>query len=218
MRLPRVLVAGGIAAVSLLFAVGAWMAVPTTAPAQPTRALYALLPTIVPSTEPVPASVLDAAGAATPTRRPELLAPVERILIPAIYVDAPIVEMNVTPEGALDVPKSPHLVAWYRFTGKPGMGGNAVMSGHVDYAGFGPAVFADLADLSAGDQLEVILLDGNAIRYSVLSLQSYRVADVPMAELLAHTEDEVLTLITCGGVFLDGHYTHRLVVRAIVVD
>jgi hypothetical protein len=81
------------------------------------------------SDEPLdrPASVL-AATSEQPRRietgPAEFIAPVERIAIPSIGVGAQIVEMGLTPAGALDVPNSPDLVAWYGFTGKPGMGGN----------------------------------------------------------------------------------------------
>ena len=63
------------------------------------------------------------------------------ISVPAMHVEgAPVVPMGVR-NGYMDLPYSAYQVAWYDFTAKPGMGGNAVMSAHVDYIRIGPAVF-----------------------------------------------------------------------------
>ncbi len=155
---------------------------------------------------------------ATPTPTPEStlsLAPVSKIRMPSIDVDARIVPLGILPTGYMDVPKSPELVGWYNFTGKPGLGGNAVLSGHVDYVGVGPAVFWDLKELQAGDTIEIELTDGTAITYEVTAALDAAVDDLDMESILAQTESESLTLITCSGSFVGGGYTNRLVVRAV---
>jgi LPXTG-site transpeptidase (sortase) family protein len=141
-------------------------------------------------------------------------APVQRLLIPSIGVDAPIVSMGLTADGALAAPNGPTDVAWYPFTAKPGMGGNAVFSGHVDYIHYGPAVFWDLRKLKAGDTIDVRLTDGTVLQYTVTASKLYPVDQVPMQDVLAQTSTESITLITCGGVFESGEYTDRLVLRA----
>jgi LPXTG-site transpeptidase (sortase) family protein len=78
----------------------------------------------------------------------------------------------------------------------------------------GPAVFWKLKDLEPGDLVEVQLRDGTVIRYEVTASHSYAVAEMPMAEILAPTAVESVTLITCTGTFSGGEYSHRLVVRA----
>jgi sortase A len=169
-----------------------------------------------------PPSVLAAVGESATTiaeaTSVPLTAPVERIVIAGIDVDARVVEKGITPDGALDVPDSPELVAWYGFTGKPGSGGNAVMSAHLDYHNYGPAVFWNLKRLLPGDRIEIALEDGGRVAYAVTAAEVYPVRDVPMRDVLQWTERESLTLITCAGSFIAGEYTHRLVVRAVRVE
>ena len=164
--------------------------------------------------EPTVASVL---SETPPDSGPPLYtAALKRLRIGAIDVDAEIITMGLRPDGVMDSPNAPEPVAWYDFTSKPGLGGNAVMSGHVDFINYGPAVFYDLRNLKDGDVMEVDLEDGTVIRYAVVAVQSYAVDDVPMEDVLAQTSVDTLTLITCTGEFGNGSYSHRLVVRATV--
>ena len=140
---------------------------------------------------------------------------VARIRITRIGVDASVVTMGLLPDGTMESPPKPELVAWYGFTTKPGMGGNAVLSGHLDYRNYGPAVFANLKKLVAGDVIEIVLADGTVIKYEVTGVKQYPVELVPMREVLAQTADESLTLITCGGAFGGVSYSDRLVLRAV---
>ena len=82
---------------------------------------------------------------------PPVAAPPLRIVIPSIGVDAPITDKGVGADGVMEPPDGPEDVAWYGFTAFPGSGSNAVFSAHVDYHGYGPAVFADLKKLEEGD-------------------------------------------------------------------
>lgn len=150
----------------------------------------------------------------TPVTSP---APPVRLRIPSIGVDAPVVRLGILPSGVMDSPATPTDVGWYDFTGKPGAGGNAVLSGHVDFYGYGPAVFWRLRELQRGDRIEVELLDGLRIEYEVTATTLTPVEELRMDAILAPTARETVTLITCGGTFADGSYSHRLVVRAVRV-
>ncbi|MFN8638696.1 MAG: class F sortase [Dehalococcoidia bacterium] len=148
--------------------------------------------------------------------RPQLFAaPVLSISIPAINIVAPLVPMGVRPDNYMDLPNSPHDVAWYQFTSKPGMGGNAVFSAHVDYINYGPAVFWNLGKLQAGDTIMVRLRDGALINYVVSSTSKLPVEQLDVAAEIAPTTQESITLITCSGEFALGNYSHRVVVRAV---
>jgi LPXTG-site transpeptidase (sortase) family protein len=116
----------------------------------------------------------------------------------------------------MDVPDGPEDVAWYNFTARPGMGGNAVISGHLDYHNYGAAVFWRLKELREGDMVEVRLADGSVLRYRVSLKLSYDARTAPVPEIVGPTSKEVVTLITCGGTFDSGSrdYSNRLVVRA----
>jgi len=145
-----------------------------------------------------------------------VVAPPLRIVIPSIGVDAPITDKGVGADGMMEPPDGPEDVAWYGFTAFPGGGSNAVFSAHVDYHGYGPAVFADLKKLEKGDLVEVHTADGTVYRYEVTLSLSYPAETAPAEDIVGPTSREVITLITCAGSFDQAtrRYSHRLVVRA----
>ena len=55
------------------------------------------------------------------------------LVIPDAKVDATIVTMGIDENGVMQSPHNAYDVAWYDFSARPGFGGNAVFSGHVDY-------------------------------------------------------------------------------------
>ena len=139
-----------------------------------------------------------------------------RLVIPRIGIDAPVTVRGVEPSGLMQNPNGPEDVAWYDFTARPGQGGNAVFSGHLDYRDYGPAVFARLGDLREGDTVEVRLEDGTIHRYVVMVSVLYPADSAPSQEIVGPTGREMVTLITCGGTWQGRPqgYSHRLVVRA----
>jgi LPXTG-site transpeptidase (sortase) family protein len=152
-----------------------------------------------------------AGGTATPSS-----APLQRIVIPRIGVDAPITVKGMGADGVMEAPDGPEDVAWYGFSARPGSGGNAVFSAHLDYHNYGPAVFAGLNELENGDLVEVYLVDGVVYHYEVVLSLSYPAETAPSEDIVGPTSREVITLITCAGSFdqTSRQYSHRLVVRA----
>jgi LPXTG-site transpeptidase (sortase) family protein len=150
---------------------------------------------------------------------PDALPPA-RILLPKLGVDAPIVLLGVLPNGAMDAPSKPLDVAWYTFSAKPGQPGNVVMSGHVDFVNYGPAVFARLDEMSLGDEVAVQLENGATLKYLVQSVDEYVEAEAPVQKIVGPTPNEAITLITCSGSFdaRSRTYDKRLVVRAARVE
>jgi LPXTG-site transpeptidase (sortase) family protein len=143
-------------------------------------------------------------------------APIARLLIPVVGIDAPVVIRGVDAGGVMESPDNAFDTAWYDFSAKPGYGGNAVFSGHVDYINVGKAVFWDLKDLNEGDEIQVRLDDGTVYRYSVSSRQLYDAATAPVDQIVGATPTETVTLITCSGTFNSAthQYDKRLVIRA----
>ncbi len=145
-------------------------------------------------------------------------APISRISIPRFEVDAPIVVRGVDAGGVMETPDGPTDVAWYDFSARPGFGSNAVFSAHVDYINYGPAVFWNLKDLEEGDLVEVALTDGTVYKYAIVGRQqvSAGVTGEELGRIIGTTEQEIITLITCGGSFDPnvGQYDQRVVVRA----
>jgi LPXTG-site transpeptidase (sortase) family protein len=138
------------------------------------------------------------------------------IAIPSIDVDAPISVKGMAPGGVMQPPNGPEDIAWYDFTARPGSGGNAVFSAHVDYHDYGPAVFARLKDIEKGDAVEVRLADATVYRYRVVLSVTYPADTAPVDYIIGATSRETITLITCTGSFdaASRQYSHRLIVRA----
>ena len=154
-------------------------------------------------------------------------APVARLIIEKIGVDAPVITLGVDENFIPEVPDNPNDVAWYNWSALPGHGSNAVLAGHFDWTVNGQpviGVFYSLADLSVGDLIEVKLEDGTDYKYSVVGNLAVANDDSAAMDMMAPTPSDMVTLITCGGVWtpdpnnpLGGEYTHRQVVRAELI-
>ena len=142
-------------------------------------------------------------------------APIARMMIPELGVDAPIQVKGIDGNNVMEAPDGPENVAWYDFTRHPGLGGNAVFSGHVDYINYGPAVFANVHQLEPEDVIDVRLQDGTRYRYRVFAKEQVT-ANSDVSGIVGPTDDEIVTLITCIGSFdtSSGQYSHRLIVKA----
>jgi LPXTG-site transpeptidase (sortase) family protein len=173
--------------------------------------------------------VPDPIGTATSTvpTSPGSSAPVARLIIDKIGVDAPVVTMGVDENGIPQVPDNPYDVVWYNFSSEPGTGSNAVFAGHVDWTVNDQpviGVFYYLRDLEVGDIVEVKLEDGTDYKYSVIGNQAIPDEDPQALQKMAATPADMITLITCGGIWtsdpsdpLGGRYDHRQVVRAELI-
>jgi hypothetical protein len=144
------------------------------------------------------------------------------ISIPDASVDAEV-ERNQIVDGVMLDPSGPWVVSWYQETGELGEVDNSVMSGHVDYWDFGPAVFWTVADLPEGAEITVQGENGASYTYAVEWIKTYDVAGLTeeaMNEIVGPPDYRALTLITCGGDFdYDrGEYLSRTVIRARLVE
>jgi LPXTG-site transpeptidase (sortase) family protein len=161
-----------------------------------------------------------AVAAPTETASPTPVADIERLIIPAISVDAPVTPKAVDRDGQMPSPDGPQDVIWYDFSalpglgGRPGAGGNTILAGHVDYHGYGPAVFWDLRNVKQGDEITVRLRDGNEYKYITRSNRIVDPAAASFNEIVASTTEESLTVITCAGDFDPA--THNYDMRRVV--
>lgn len=145
-----------------------------------------------------------------------------RLVIPKIGLDAPFSVKVMGEDGRMAPPDGPEDVAYYDFCawpglgGVPGLGGNAIFSGHVDYRDYGPAVLWDLRDLVFGDIIEVHLNDGTVLQYAVQWNKSATPEALNWSNVVVSTAQESITIITCTGVFDSGvrQYDRRLVTWA----
>jgi sortase A len=120
-----------------------------------------------------------------------------RIVIPAIGVDAPVVEGDGWEE--LKMGAGHHIGS-----ANPGERSNMVISGHDDVYG---EIFRNLEDLNIGD--EVIVYAGDTPYHYVAV--GKRIVEPDEVSLLEPTPNATVTLITCYPYLID---THRLVVIA----
>ena len=148
--------------------------------------------------EEIPAHLRDRMGAVTPlpvpTPGPEHAT---RIQIPAIGVDAPVVEGDDWE--ALKQGAGHHIGS-----ADPGEQGNCVISAHNDIFG---EIFRRLSDASLGDEA-VVHTVSRVYRYVVT--QS-RIIEPEEVSVMSPTSGPVLTLISCHPYGVD---THRIVVTA----
>jgi LPXTG-site transpeptidase (sortase) family protein len=117
---------------------------------------------------------------------------IARLVVPALSIDAPMVVLGVDSDGVMEAPSGPADIGWYNFSGLPEQGRNIVMSGHVDYHNYGPAVFWRLRDAKAGEVVQLLLEDESVVTYKVVSTIDYDARSAPVQEIIGST-DETLT-------------------------
>ncbi|KPI15725.1 peptidase C60 sortase A and B [Actinobacteria bacterium OK074] len=126
--------------------------------------------------------------------------PPDRIRIPAIRVNAPLMGLALTPSGSLDVPPAgkKNLAGWYEAGTTPGETGTAIVAGHVDNAE-GPAVFYDLGALHKGAEVRVERRDGSTAVFTVDAVEVYDARHFPDEKVYGAARRPELRVITCGG-------------------
>jgi LPXTG-site transpeptidase (sortase) family protein len=147
---------------------------------------------------------------------------VTRVAIPSIGVDSKVVEVgwDVEQQGEQQVAiwqVAKYAVGQHRGSANPGEGGNIVLAGHV--GGYGK-VFKDLFYVKPGDQ---ITLYSNGQQYLYTVQQRLLVTEEGVsgeqhaanAQLIAPTDHEMVTLVTCWPPQGREKFTQRVVVQAV---
>jgi sortase A len=122
-----------------------------------------------------------------------------RIQIPAIQVDAPVIQGD----GWEQLKKG---VGQHAGTPNPGQTGNMVLSAHNDVFG---EIFRDLDQLAVGNEITVFTSQ-KSYRYTI---QDIRYVEPTAVEVMANTQEPVVTLISCYPYLVDNQ---RIVVKAIL--
>lgn len=139
-----------------------------------------------------------------------------RLKIPKINVDATVVYVGLTPQGAMGAPKTQGDVAWYTGGARPGENGTAVIAGHYGWIKGNPSVFNDISTLRKGDKIYIEDDTGVTISFVVREIRTYD-PKADTATVFGSTDGAShLNLITCEGAWDAGRktYTERLVVFA----
>jgi sortase (surface protein transpeptidase) len=137
------------------------------------------------------------------------------LTIPSIGVETELERLAVRDDGSLAAPADFGRAGWFAEGPSPGERGPAVIVGHVDSRD-GPAVFYRLAELGAGDRIEVVRTDGTVARFAVTDTAAAPKDAFPTEAVYGPTAGPKLRLITCTGAFdRDArHYLSNLVVYA----
>lgn len=164
-----------------------------------------------------PSIVAPSAPADTPPVTPEgalLLLPPSRpagLEVPAIGVGTgPLVELALTPNGAMEVPSKATSVGWYAAGVTPGEAGTSIIAGHTDY-GYLRGAFYRLHELHAGDTISVPREDGWTAVFTAYRLDTYPPGTRATDLVIAATQMAELRLITCQGDY-DGTAKRDIVV------
>ncbi len=143
----------------------------------------------------------------------------ERLVIPSIALDAPIVPAAsrlVLIEGRRYrewLAPDHYAAGWHPTSARAGMPGNMVLSGHNNIAG---AVFRHLGDVKIGDPIQIYTRD-RVFRYEVTERHILPERGQPLQVRQANAQwirpfpDERLTLVTCWPPWSN---SHRLIVVA----
>ena len=191
---------------------------------EPTRASPATKPPVQP-TITLPSASSEGPAQARPAPLDANSVPV-RLLVPALELDVPVVEVSWYPlfeEGTWHSiwQTADGAVGHHRNSANPGEAGNVVVSGHHNTRGevFRHVSEIGLPDSPLGEGSEFILVsqDGSRHIYSVVQWDRFQVEGIPEAERRVHARymapsaNPILTAITCWP--YDGN-SHRVVVVA----
>ncbi|MFC8226602.1 class F sortase [Streptomyces sp. NPDC057287] len=123
-----------------------------------------------------------------------------RLRIPAVKVDAPMMELGLDAAGALEPPpdNNPVLTGWYAGGTVPGATGTAITAGHVDTR-LGPGVFQRLGSVRKGAVIEIARADQRTAVFTVYAVEVYDKKNFPDAKVYGPSARPELRVITCGG-------------------
>jgi sortase A len=147
---------------------------------------------------------------------------VTRVAIPSIGVDSKVVEVgwDVEQQGDQQVAiwqVAKYAVGQHRGSANPGEGGNIVLAGHV--GGYGK-VFKDIFYVKPGDRI-TLYSNGQQYLYTVQNRLLVTEEGVSPeqhatnAQLIAPTDREVVTLVSCWPPQGRDKFTQRVVVQAV---
>jgi sortase (surface protein transpeptidase) len=160
-----------------------------------------------------------AAGTAPPGPEPLQPSKPDRVKIPMIKVDAPLMPLGLDAEGWIDSPpaEDKNLAGWYRDAVTPGEKGTAVIVGHVDNRS-GPVVFYNLGALKKGHLIEVVREDRRTAVFEIYGIEVYDKRLFPAERVYGDTGSAELRVITCGGGYTrDNGYGGNVVVYAKMI-
>jgi len=144
----------------------------------------------------------------------------QKLSIPAINVQAPILEVGLATDGSVDVPplRRHNEAGWFDGGPTPGQFGPALIVGHADTR-TGPSVFHDLAKLKPGQRIEVLRADSSVAVFEINSGEHFNKGRRPVQRVYGDYSRPLLRLLTCGGTWQGERngYSDNIIVFASLV-
>lgn len=175
-----------------------------------------------PSQPPTLATAAPAPGPAVPVRpaTPKAVPkdPAPRFLtVAGTTINMPIVEVGVSPDGAMEIPEPFEEAGWYRFGPAPGAAtGTAVVAAHVDTTS-DSAPFSQLKSLAPGTLVTVQREGAPPLAFRVTGVELMAKDAFDGASVFRRDGPPELKLVTCGGRWLDEQqdYGDNVIVTAV---
>jgi len=139
------------------------------------------------------------------------------LIIPKLGVDARILAVGVTANGALGTPANVFDTDWYDESAQPGQEGAMLIDGHIS-SWTTRGVFYGLNTLLPGDMIDIQGGNGAIFTYKVVKTQIYDANNVDMGAALSPIDPTKpgLNLISCTGDVISGtsKFNERIIVFA----
>jgi hypothetical protein len=145
-------------------------------------------------------------------------APAPRFLtVEGTTINMPIVEVGVSPDGAMEIPEPFEEAGWYRFGPAPGAAtGTAVVAAHVDTTS-DSAPFSQLKSLPPGTLVTVQREGAAPLTFRVTGVELMAKDAFDGESIFRRDGPPQLKLVTCGGRWLDEQqdYGDNVIVTAV---
>ena len=168
------------------------------------------------TTAPVPRSAVPVRPATPLAPTPKDPAP-RLLTVEGTTIDMPIVEVGVSPDGAMEIPEPFNQAGWYRFGPAPGAAaGSAVVAAHVDTTS-DSAPFSQLRSLAPGTLVTVQREGAKPLTFRVTGVELKAKDAFDGASIFRRDGPPQLKLVTCGGRWLDEQqdYGDNVIVTAV---
>lgn len=132
------------------------------------------------------------------------------VAVPSIKATSSLIPLGLNPDRTLTVPplSAPGQASWYDGSPQPGTRGPAVVLGHVNGNGK-PGVFAHLADLKPGAEVDIARADHTTAVFTVDRVDTVPKTAFPTDKVFGAVPDAELRLITCGGDLDKAKHSYR---------
>ena len=167
-------------------------------------------------TAPVPGPAIPVRPAAPQAQTPKDPAP-RFLTVEGTTINMPIVEVGVSPNGAMEIPEPFNEAGWYRFGRAPGAAaGTAVVAAHVDTTS-DSAPFSQLTSLAPGTLVTVQREGAASVTFRVTGVELMAKDAFDGASIFRRDGPPELKLVTCGGRWLDEQqdYGDNVIVTAV---